>query len=203
MLFLGKSDDEHCQRALEICHTVFDVDGFLGVWGDPLPLRAREWQGEYIVSYLSRWVVPERLLTAACVAAINFHPAPPEYPGIGCTNFALYDEARCYGVTCHHMAGPVDTGPIIAVRKFPLLASDDVTLLLRATYAVQFALFTEIFVFLANGIPLPKSPLRWMRKPYTRAEFNELGVLTAEMDEKEKRRRQRAVNFGPWKAKIV
>ena len=59
-------------------------------------------------------------------AAINFHPASPEYPGTGCNNFALYENAGEYGVTCHYMAPKADTGKIIKVKRFPVFANDDV-----------------------------------------------------------------------------
>ena len=105
LLFLGKADDPDCARALEFCQQAFaPVTYCLGKWGDPLPGKVQEWEGDYIVSYLSRWVVPDALLKRARKAAINFHPASPEYPGIGCNNFALYENASEYGVTCHHMA---------------------------------------------------------------------------------------------------
>ena len=56
----------------------------------PFPKEAKKWQGDYIISYLSRWIVPSYLLNNAKIASFNFHPASPEYPGIGCNNFALY-----------------------------------------------------------------------------------------------------------------
>ena len=127
LLFLGKADDADGVRALEFCQKNFARVTFcLGKWGDPLPEEIRCWEGDYIISYLSRWVVPEDLLKRAKKAAINFHPASPEYPGIGCNNFALYENAKEYGVTCHHMASKVDTGKIIAVKRFPVYPEDDV-----------------------------------------------------------------------------
>ncbi len=135
LLFLGKADDADCARALEFCQKNFAHVAFcLGKWGDPLPDEIRRWEGDTIISYLSRWVVPEELLNRAKKAAINFHPASPEYPGIGCNNFALYENAKEYGVTCHHMASKVDTGKIIAVKRFPVYPEDDVAALLKRTY---------------------------------------------------------------------
>src|SRR5687768_15282057 len=117
LLFLGKVGDEHCRRALEFCEATFArVTSCLGAWKEPLPPAAANWQGDYVISFLSRWVVPAYLLERAKKAAINFHPASPDYPGIGCNNFALYDNATEYGATCHHMAPKVDTGGIIAVE---------------------------------------------------------------------------------------
>jgi methionyl-tRNA formyltransferase len=200
VLFLGKRDDAHCTEALRFCELSFaKVTAHLGAWGDPLPSSVRDWSGEYVVSYLSRWVVPSEVLRSASGAAINFHPAPPAYPGIGCTNFALYENAEYYGVTCHHMAQKVDTGDIIAVRRFPMFDEDDVASVLRRTYAHLLVLFYEIAALMAAGAPLPTSSERWTRAPFTRQQFAELGRITPDMAQDEVRRRIRATRYGPWK----
>lgn len=199
VLFLGKAGDVHCARALEFCCERFNsVSTGLGSWGDPLPPAAAEWTGDHIISYLSRWVVPADLLARAKKSAINFHPASPDYPGIGCNNFALYENASQYGVTCHHMAANVDTGRIIAVRRFPIHQTDDVAALLGRTYENQLALFEEIISGIAESRPLPESSEQWKRKPFTRREFNELFVIRPEMTHEEIARRIRAVSFGEY-----
>src|SRR5258708_25780730 len=138
LLFLGKTDDRECARALKFCQQNFGTVTFcLGKWGDPLSEEISNWSGDYMVSYLSRWVIPDEVLKHAKKAAINFHPASPEYPGIGCTNFALYEDATQYGVTCHHMTARVDSGSIIAVRRFAVYPEDDVEALLKRTYLHQ------------------------------------------------------------------
>ena len=199
LLFLGKAGDADCARALEFCHEIFpQVTHCLGKWGDPLTEDVRRWEGDYIISYLSRWVVPEELLKRARLAAINFHPASPEYPGIGCTNFALYENAKEYGATCHHMAGKVDTGRIIAVRRFPVYPEDDIAALLKRTYEHQIALFFEIARRIADGKPLPVSSETWTRPPFTRKQFNELFRITPDMPKDEIARRVRAVSYEPY-----
>jgi len=203
MLFLGKKKDEHVEKALEFFHLHFsDVTACLGKWGDPLPEDIRWWEGEYIISYLSRWVVPEYLLQKAKVAAMNFHPASPDYPGIGCNNFALYEEAKECGVTCHHMASCVDTGAIIAVKRFPVLPTDNVATLLLRTYDYQLVLFYEIVSLILEGKELPVSEEWWTRKPFSRKEFNELGRITPDMTKEEIAKRIRATTFGVWKPTI-
>lgn len=200
VLFLGKRDDEHAEKALQFCRTNFaDVTGHLGKWGDPLPGDLGGWDGDYIISYLSRWVVPGSLLARARVAAINFHPGPPEYPGIGCINFALYEDVRQYGATCHHMAPRVDTGAIIGVKRFPIFPADSVASLLSRTYDHQLELFHEIASLILEARELPASEERWTRKPFTRREFSELGRITPEMGREEIARRVRATTFGAWR----
>jgi methionyl-tRNA formyltransferase len=197
VLFLGKADDPDCNRALEYCGQAFGATTHcLGHWGEPLPEAARRWRGDYIISYLSRWVVPPELLTRARRAAVNFHPASPDYPGIGCTNFALYENATEYGATCHHMAEKVDTGGIIAVRRFAVLPEDDVASLLKRTYEHQIALFLQIAPLMAQGKALPLSTEKWSRRPFTRREFNQLFKITPGMAAHEIARRVRAVSFG-------
>ncbi len=203
LLFLGKAEDPDCGRALAYCQDAFaPVTYCLGKWGDPLPPAIQEWEGDYIVSYLSRWVVPEALLKRARRAAINFHPASPQYPGIGCNNFALYEDAKEYGVTCHHMATKVDTGRIIAVRRFPVHPEDDVAALLERTYENQMALFFEIAALMAAGRELPISEESWTRPPFTRKQFDELFRITPDMPKDEIARRLRAVSYQHWQPYI-
>ena len=66
ILFLGKKKDEHCVKAANFIRKhLTDVTVYLGAWGDPLPEDIRCWEGDYIISYLSRWVVPEYLIKKA------------------------------------------------------------------------------------------------------------------------------------------
>lgn len=200
MLFLGKKDDEHVEKALKFCLlNLTDVTVCLGKWGDELPENINNWNGEYIVSYLSRWIVPTYLLKKARIAAINFHPGPPEYPGFGCYNFALYENAKEYGVTCHHMADHVDTGDIIAVRRFPILPTDNVSTLITRTHDYQLVLFYEIMSIIIEGRDLPKSEEKWKRRPFTRRDLNELSKIMPDMSKEEIIKRIRATSFDTWK----
>lgn len=199
VLFLGKRGDERCARARQWCERHFAaVDYFDGDWGDPLPEAARQWRGDVIVSYLCRWVVPAQLLERAAVAAINFHPATPEYPGIGCNNFALYENAPTYGATCHHMAARVDTGGIIQVRRFALAPRESVATLLERTYAAMAELFEDVMSgFLRTG-RFPQSAETWTRPPFTRAQFEALRRIEPGMTADEVERRVRATDYPPW-----
>lgn len=112
--------------------------------GEGLPPEAMQWRGDFIFCYRSLFVLPPALLERARLAPINFHPAPPEFPGSGCVNFALYEGAPSYGVTAHVMNERVDNGTILAVRRFPIEPGDDVASLLERTHAALFALFREV-----------------------------------------------------------
>ncbi len=198
ILFLGKENDLYVEKALKFCELNFKVHSYLSEWGKCLPKDIGWWEGDYIVSYLSRWVLPAYLLKRAKVASINFHPAPTEYPGVGCNNFALYESAKEYGVTCHHMLPLVDTGKIIAVKRFPLLETDTVATLLSRTYDYQLVLFYEIMNIILERKKLPVSKESWSRKPFTRKKLNQLGQISPHMDKDEIVKRIRATTFGTW-----
>jgi methionyl-tRNA formyltransferase len=196
MLFFGKAGNGSCRQAIEFAQLHFD-DVIVGeaTRGEPFPTELERWSGDYIVSYLCPWVIPASLLDRAREAAINFHPGPPEYPGVGCTNFAIYKEEPTFGVTCHHMAPAVDSGPIISVRRFPLHPTDTVLSLTHRCYAYLLAVFYDVMSEVVLHRSLPASPETWRRQPYRRAELDALCEVTPAMSEGEIRRRVRAVTY--------
>jgi methionyl-tRNA formyltransferase len=203
ILFLGKKDDDCCNRAFQFVEANFEnVTAYFSAWGEQMPTEICDWNGDYILSYLCRWVIPLTVIQSAEKGAINFHPASPDYPGIGCNNYALYENASEYGATCHHMAGKVDTGKIIAVKRFPVFSTDDVSSLLLRTYEFQLVLFYEIVGKILNREPLPEPDEHWTRHPRSRREFNELGVITPEMTDDEVARRVRAVSYGVFQPTV-
>ena len=196
VLFVGKKDDFYCERAAEFIADHFvDPLIILGKRGDVFPADAVSWSGDYIISYLSPWIIPSSLLKATTKSAINFHPGPPEYPGIGCTNFAIYDEVESFGITCHHMANSVDTGPIIAVDRFRIFKSDTVYSITHRCYAQILNLFYRIISDILEGRDLPVSHERWQKQPYKRSDLDALCRITPDMSVTEIRRRIRATTF--------
>ena len=161
-----------------------------------------KWDGDILISYLSRWKIPKQLIdnTGLC---INFHPGSHEFPGIRCLNFALYNEEKTYGVCCHHISEGIDAGSIISVDTFPILPTDNVKSLIERTYAYQMVQFNRIIDLIINDEELPKAPLEWKRKPYKRSAFEELKIITMDMDENEVSRRIRATSYGQFQPKIV
>jgi methionyl-tRNA formyltransferase len=196
ILFLAKANHDGARAAAVCIESNFaEADVHFGTWGDPLPAAAAAWQGDCIISYLAPWIVPEALLARAAMYRINFHPGPPDYPGIGCTNFALYDGVPTFGVTCHHMAPAVDTGGIIAVRRFAVDDDETVHSLTVKSHAQIAALFDEVAGLLARGAALPDAGEQWTRRPYRRHELDALCRVTLDMSEAEVRRRVRATAY--------
>ena len=196
ILFIGKADDQYSRYAGEFISLHFP--GTLTIYGkrgELFPQEAADWKGDILISYLSQWIIPDKVLKNAAVMAINFHPGPPGYPGIGCTNFAVYDGVTEYGVTCHHMLAKVDTGKIISVKRFPVYKTDTVFSITQRCYALILDQCFEIFDYIIQEKPLPQSEEHWTRKPFLRKELNRLCRITPDMPVEEMNRRIRATNF--------
>jgi len=195
-LFIGKKHDFFCEQAETFVRLLCpETTVLLGTRGKQFPEELHWWSGDYIISYLSPWIIPAFLLDRASIAAINFHPGPPEYPGVGCTNFAIYNNESIFGITCHHMAPKVDTGEIIAVRRFPVFEADTVFSLTQRCYSFILTLFYEVISDILRGLPLPSAPETWQRLPYTRSELNNLCEIKVDMDREEVQRRIKATTF--------
>lgn len=146
-----------------------------------------------IISYLSPWIIPQNLLSQATLA-LNFHPGTRDYPGIGCYNFALYEETGNFGSVCHHMEAKVDTGSIIDETRFPVTKDETVASLKEKTMAAMYDQFCRISGRYDAGI-LPRASIQWARRPFTRKELNALCEVTPDMSEAEIKRRVRATAY--------
>lgn len=194
--FFTKVDKPTVKECIAYLQEHFDcVSVYQGKTGDPFPAVAYHESSDIVISYLSPWIIPNEILEKKRLWNINLHPAPPEYPGIGCFNFALYNEEKKYGVTAHHMAEKVDTGKIIAVKRFPILESDSVYSLSIKSYGHMLSLFFEIVDSIITSRFLPETHEMWKRKPYTRKELEELCMISPDMKEDEIKKRIRATTY--------
>jgi len=197
VLFIGKADNQQATAAAEfVRHHFEDAHIVFSSRTEPFPEYLREWKGDLLISYLAQWILPAELISNAEFAAINLHPGPPEYPGIGCTNFAIYNGEKEFGVTCHHMLAKVDSGSIIAVRRFPVLEKDTVWTLTQRCYVEILHLFLSLMTDLIEGKEWRESHEDWARRAYKRKELDELCQLRPDMSDEEIQRRIRATTYG-------
>lgn len=201
ILFIGKKDDYFSIIAADyLKQNIPSAEIIYSSKSDPIPENVKEWKGDFIISYLAQWIIPETILNNARKGGINLHPGSPEYPGIGCTNFAIYNNAKEFGITCHYMLPKVDTGAIIKVERFPIHENDTVHSITQRCYASILVVFFGLVDDLAQNVTPAVGKENWQRKPYTRKELNALCLLTNDMDEAEMKRRIAATTFGnkPW-----
>ena len=154
---------------------------------DKIPKKVFKWHGDYIICFRSYFILPKSFLSKASIAAINFHPGTPQYRGIGCVNFAIFNSEKFYGSTCHLMSKKIDFGKIIDVQRFKLNKKDDVNSILKKTYKLQFFQFKKIIKYLSKNkksslnLMIKKSKKeKWSKKFYTRKLLNKLYKINYE-----------------------
>lgn len=199
VILFSKKQNIFCDYAEAILKSYFKSNEFISVRGnvgDELDDELHSCRPEYIISFVSPWIIPGTLLNSARTAAINFHPGSPEYPGIGCYNFALYEGSTKYGVTVHHMKEKVDAGDIIMTSYFDISPLESVeTLKLKSMNHLLYC-FEKILSYISQDVPLPVSDETWKRKPFTRKEMLALFEIDPQKhDEAEIEKRIRAAAY--------
>jgi len=148
---------------------------------------------DFLFNFLSPVILPAALLAGARKAAINFHPAPPEWPGIGSASFALFEDATQFGATAHVMTAQVDAGTILRVQRFPIAADDTCEHLFARSLDCSLELFRSLLADLAATGQVTPCGETWGRKAVTRKQF-ETWMTVAPTDPVELiRRKERAL----------
>jgi methionyl-tRNA formyltransferase len=166
-----------CKYAIKLLESYYQKDEIhivSGSDGSRLNDELHRYKPDYVMSFLSPWIIPNSLLSAAQKAAINFHPGSPRYPGSGCYNFALYEKAKQYGATCHHMEEKVDTGNIIMTSYFDISPCETVESLKMKSMNHLIMIFEKIIQNIHMHDTLPISNEKWQCSPYTKKQLNEL-----------------------------
>jgi len=149
--------------------------------------------GRRLVSFCSPVIVPPEVLGAVTGPAYNFHPGPPEYPGAHAASFAIYDNAKGFGVTVHEMAKKVDAGPIVAVERFDVPESARYMDLELLAYKIMVGMFHHLARRLASDeAPLAVINETWGAKKTTEADFEHMRRYDQSTSEGEITRRFRA-----------
>ena len=194
--FLTKREKVGVSEAIKFSKSIFtQLEIFSGGINDPFPKRLYRQQFEILISYISPWIVPNEVLKKTKKWNINFHPGPPEYPGIGCFNFAIFDSAKEFGATAHLMESKVDTGEIIGVARFPMGENETVESLSLETYSAMLSLYKDIISYVVDNHSVPECSEYWKREPYKRKELEDLATIKADMSKQEIDRRIRATYY--------
>ena len=194
--FLTKKEKEGVEDAINICKKITpNIDVYDGSNSNSFPSVILEKENDILISYISTWIVPKAVLAKTKRWNINFHPGSPEYPGIGCFNFAIFDSAKQFGTTAHIMESKVDTGEIIGVKRFSMAEEETVESLSLKTYSALLSLYKDIVNYVVANDSLPHSGDTWERRPYKRSELEDLATIKMNMSEQEIEKRIRATYY--------
>jgi len=123
-----------------------------------------------LLNFLSAPYVPQQELDKFWLA-VNFHPAPPAYPGVGAASLALYDMCKTYGVTAHRMTDKYDAGQILRVRSFSIDNSWGYKALWDRALRESLAMFIDMCQAIAEEQPLQTYYGGWSGPAMTRKQF--------------------------------
>jgi phosphoribosylglycinamide formyltransferase-1 len=121
-------------------------------WGDALLEQIRVWQPDLTVLSGFMKLLPPRVIASLAPRLINTHPAYlPEFPGAHAVRDAIAAGVTETGASVIVVDNGVDSGPIIAQRRVPVLTGDTELTLHDRIKPVERELLTEVILRIANG----------------------------------------------------
>jgi len=129
-------------------------------WGDELLAQIEQWQPDLVVLSGFMRLVPPRVVAALAPNLINTHPAYlPEFPGAHGVRDALAAGVEQTGASVIVVDEGVDSGPILAQRRIPVLPGDDESSLHDRIKVVERELLVQTVLDIADGtISLEQEP---------------------------------------------
>jgi len=102
-----------------------------------------------------RYLLPKSLLDVAPLGTVNLHPSLlPKFRGRAPVNWAILHGESELGLTAHFVEEGMDTGDIIAQKRFTLSEDQDVGDALRMLYPIYSAITREVLgMFRAGQVP--------------------------------------------------
>jgi methionyl-tRNA formyltransferase len=192
--------DEHLASSTEsYTKTLFDVRHVSRHRRDDTALPAgltralASEQVDFLFNFLAPVIYPGEILKKIRRSAINFHPAPPEWPGVGSASFALYEGDKEFGATAHLMTERVDAGEIVRVIRFPIFPEDSCDRLFERSLNYTLILFYEVLAEAYASGTLGRSGETWKRKAGTRKQFENWMTLSPGDSPEEVARKVRAL----------
>lgn len=121
-------------------------------WGDELLDQLRQWEADLVILSGFMRLLPPRVVEALSPALLNTHPAYlPEFPGAHAVRDALAAGVNETGASVIIVDNGVDTGPVVAQRRVPVLPGDTEARLHDRIKVVERQLLVDVVLDIANG----------------------------------------------------
>ena len=189
VLLLLKKDKAHNSQVIRTLKKYKNIklSVCIGSRNSSYPRKLIKKRYDFIVSYLSPWIVPIKVLKRTKYRNINFHPSLPKYPGFGCYNLCIYNNDKFYGVTCHEMEKKIDSGKIYFIKKFKVKKNCNLNELIDHTYIEMFKFFIKnIKTLLSNKEIVINKKIVWNKKNYSkRKDIEKLSIIKIGMSKNE------------------
>jgi phosphoribosylglycinamide formyltransferase-1 len=121
-------------------------------WGDELLDQIRQWDADVVILSGFMRLLPPRVVEALSPRLLNTHPAYlPEFPGAHAVRDAMAAGVTATGASVIVVDGGVDTGPIVAQRRIPVLPGDTEERLHDRIKLVERELLLQVVLDVATG----------------------------------------------------
>ena len=121
-------------------------------WGAELLAQLEVWQPDLVVLSGLMRLLPSAVVEAWAPRIINTHPAYlPEFPGAHAVRDAIAADAAQSGASVIVVDDGVDTGPVIAQERVPVLPGDDEHTLHERIKPVERRLLIDVVRRIATG----------------------------------------------------
>ncbi|WP_166877295.1 MULTISPECIES: phosphoribosylglycinamide formyltransferase [unclassified Salinibacterium] len=121
-------------------------------WGDELLAQIQQWEPDLVILSGFMRLLPSRVVAALSPNIINTHPAYlPEFPGAHGVRDALAAGVSETGASVILVDDGVDSGPIIAQQRVPVLPGDTEPALHERIKIVERELLVQTVLDIANG----------------------------------------------------
>jgi methionyl-tRNA formyltransferase len=173
-------------------------------WGVPLLTMddVLELEADIGLSVRFHEILRPKHLKRFLLGVVNLHGAPlPDMRGSMCDAAAIIEGRSEFGTSLHWMDKGIDTGPILAVRRFPINAADTVYELFQQSNQLGLELIKETLVHIAMGKLRGTSQQEYMNQTgiqaatYYAEQVLTYKLLSAKLSSEEVKRRIRAFQF--------
>ena len=121
-------------------------------WGDELLAQVRQWDADLVILSGFMRLLPPTVVEALAPNLLNTHPAYlPEFPGAHGVRDALAAGVAETGASVIVVDAGVDTGPVVAQHRVPVLPGDTEARLHDRIKLVERELLVQVVLDIANG----------------------------------------------------
>ena len=153
---------------------------------------------DFIISIQYHEILKKEHINKARKIAVNLHMAPlPEYRGCNQFSFAIINNEKYFGTTLHYMNSGIDSGDIIAEKRFIISTNIKVKELYELTEKKSVELFKENIdniLYLKNE----KIPQRGNSRIYYRKDIDRVKRINIRWAPEKIYRYVRALDFPPF-----
>lgn len=164
---------------------------------------------DFIICFRSFFIIKQKLLKKVKICAINFHPGTPKYRGIGCINFALFNNESKFGTTAHIINKKIDYGKILDVKNFKFNKNDNLEKCLEKTHKNMFVQSKKVLNYIFSNsnnleklIKLNKNK-KWSKRLYKKKDLEKLYKINKRISIKKFDLLKRATIYGDFKPYIL